>query len=90
MAVSRPSHFDQRAAASAFGLLGRHGDGEGFGGDARRVHRAPARLDIVTTIPPVMRGRQIVAGYVVVSVTDIKPAHDSVERLPIIPWNRCP
>ena len=29
------------------------------------------RFDIVTAIPPVMRGRQIVAGYVVVSVTDI-------------------
>ena len=29
------------------------------------------RFDIVTAIPPVTRGRQIVAGYVVVSVTDI-------------------
>ena len=29
------------------------------------------RFDIVTAIPPVMRGRQIVAGYVAVSVTDI-------------------
>jgi hypothetical protein len=29
------------------------------------------RFDIVTAIPPVMRGRQIVSGYVVVSVTDI-------------------
>jgi hypothetical protein len=29
------------------------------------------RFDIVTAIPPVPRGRQIVAGYVVVSVTDI-------------------
>ena len=29
------------------------------------------RFDIVTAIPPVMRGRKIVAGYVVVSVTDI-------------------
>lgn len=29
------------------------------------------RFDIVTAIAPVMRGRQIVAGYVVVSVTDI-------------------
>ncbi|MBC7285862.1 hypothetical protein [Hoeflea sp.] len=29
------------------------------------------RFDIVTAIPPVTRGRQVVAGYVVVSVTDI-------------------
>lgn len=29
------------------------------------------RFDIVTAIPPVTRGRQLVAGYVVVSVTDI-------------------
>ena len=29
------------------------------------------RFDIVTAIPPVTRGRQIIAGYVVVSVTDI-------------------
>lgn len=29
------------------------------------------RFDIVTAIPPMTRGRQIVAGYVVVSVTDI-------------------
>lgn len=29
------------------------------------------RFDIVTAIPPVMRDRQIIAGYVVVSVTDI-------------------
>lgn len=29
------------------------------------------RFDICTAIPPVARGRQIIAGYVVVSVTDI-------------------
>ncbi|MGF6861766.1 hypothetical protein ABIE69_002339 [Rhodobacteraceae bacterium MBR-64] len=29
------------------------------------------RFDIVTAIPPVTHGRQVVAGYVVVSVTDI-------------------
>ena len=29
------------------------------------------RFDIVTAIPPLTRGRQIVAGYVVVYVTDI-------------------
>lgn len=29
------------------------------------------RFDIVTAIPPVARGRQIIAGYVAVSVTDI-------------------